>query len=137
MAQAVANKIPAEAMHLIESPNFASVATLMDDGSPHASTVWIDAEDGQLVFNTAEGRLKPANIRDDCRIAIAVHNEENPYEQLMIRGKAQLDHSGAEEHIDALAKKYLGKDTYPWRQPGEKRVKVRLIPEKVNYSPGG
>jgi hypothetical protein len=87
-----------------------------------------------MVFNTAEGRLKPENIREDCRIAVAIHNEENPYEQLLIRGRAHLEHEGAEEHIDALAKKYLGKDEYPWRQPGETRVKVRVIPEKVSYS---
>ncbi len=133
-AEAVA--IPREAQHLFAEPNFASVATLMEDGSPHASTVWIDIEDGEPVFNTADGRVKPQNLERDPRIAIAIHNEDEPYEQILVRGEATLDHDGAEEHIDALAKKYLGKDTYPFRQPGERRVKVRVTPESVNYTPG-
>ena len=134
--QAVAKRIPTEAIHLLEGRNFATVATLMEDGSPQASTVWIDVEDGEPVINTAEGRLKPRNIRENDRVAIVVHDEDDPYEQLQIRGRAELDHEGAEEHIDALAKKYVGKDRYPWRQPGEERVKIRIVPERVSYTPG-
>lgn len=129
-------RVPEQAEHLLEGENFATVSTVMEDGSPQVSTVWIDAEDGEVVFNTAEGRVKPRNIRRDPRVAISVHDEEKPYEQLLIRGEAELDHEGADEHIDFLAKKYLGKDTYPFRQPGEKRVKVRVKPEKVSYTPG-
>lgn len=127
-------EIPAEAKHLLEGKTFAHVATLMDDGAPQVSPVWIDEEDGLVVFNTAEGRLKPKNLRRDPRVAISVTNPENPYESLLIRGRAtELTHDGADEHVDALAKRYMGVDEYPLRQPGEERVVVRVEPEKVQH----
>ncbi len=126
--------IPAEAQHLLGGKNFAHVATVMEDGSPQVSPVWVDSEDGMVVFNTAEGRLKPKNLRRDPRVAISITNPENPYESLMIRGKAvELSHEGADAHIDALAKRYMGVDEYPMRMPGEERVIVKVEPERVHY----
>jgi PPOX class probable F420-dependent enzyme len=127
-------EIPAEAQHLLGGKNFAHVATLMEDGSPQVSPVWIDFEDGLVVFNTAEGRLKPKNLRRDPRVAVSVTNPENPYESLLIRGKVvDMTQEGADEHIDALAKRYLGADEYPMRQPGEERVIVKIEPERVQH----
>lgn len=127
-------EIPAKAKHLLEGKTFAHVATLMEDGAPQVSPVWIDEEDGLVVFNTAEGRLKPKNLRRDPRVAISVTNPENPYESLLIRGKAtELTREGADEHIDALAKRYMEVDEYPLRQPGEERIVVRVKPEKVQH----
>jgi PPOX class probable F420-dependent enzyme len=127
-------EIPAEALPLLEGKNFAHVATLMADGSPQVSPVWIDVEDGVIVFNTAEGRLKPDNLRRDSRVAISVVDQENPYESLLIRGTVtEMTQDGADEHIDALAKRYMGVDEYPLRQPGEERVIVKIEPEKIQH----
>ncbi len=127
-------EIPAEAQHLLGGKNFAHVATVMEDGSPQVSPVWIDSEDGLVLFNTAEGRLKPKNLRRDPRVAISITNPENPYESLLIRGRAvELTHEGADEHIDALAKRYMGVEEYPLRQPGEVRVIVKVQPQRVQH----
>jgi PPOX class probable F420-dependent enzyme len=127
-------EIPAEAEHLLGGKHFAHVATLMPDGSPQVSPVWVDIEDGLVLFNTAEGRLKPENLRRDPRVAISITDDENPYENVLIRGKAvELTHDGADEHIDALANRYMGVDEYPLRQPGEERVIVKIEPEKVQH----
>lgn len=127
-------EIPAEAQHLLKGKHFAHVATLMPDGSPQVSPVWVDVEDGQVLFNTAEGRLKPQNLRRDPRVAISIVDDENPYESMLIRGKAvELTQEGADDHIDALANRYMGVDEYPLRQPGEERVIVKIEPEKVQH----
>jgi PPOX class probable F420-dependent enzyme len=126
--------IPEDAKHLMHEKTFAHVATLMADGSPQVSPVWVDEVDGMVVFNTAEGRLKPENLRRDARLAISITNSENPYESLLIRGKAvELTQEGADEHIDALAKRYMGVDEYPLREPGEERLIVKVEPDKVMY----
>jgi PPOX class probable F420-dependent enzyme len=126
--------IPAEAQHLLGGKNFAHVATVMEDGSPQVSPVWVDSEDGLVIFNTAEGRLKPKNLRRDPRVAVSITDPENPYESLLIRGRAvELTHEGADAHIDALAKRYMGVDEYPMRQPGEERVIVKIEPERVQH----
>jgi PPOX class probable F420-dependent enzyme len=127
-------EVPAEAKHLLQGKNFAHVATVMPDGSPQVSPVWIDEQDGLVVFNTAEGRLKTENLHRNPQVAISITNPENPYENVLIRGKAvELTHDGADEHIDALAKRYMGVDEYPLRQPGEERVIVKIEPEKVQH----
>ena len=127
-------EIPTEAKPLLQGKTFAHVATLMADGSPQVSPVWIDEEDGLVLFNTAEGRLKPQNLRRDPRVAISIVNPDNPYESLLVRGRAvELTHEGADEHIDALAQRYMGVDEYPLRQPGEERVLVKIEPEQVQH----
>jgi PPOX class probable F420-dependent enzyme len=118
---------------LLQAKNFANVATLRSDGSVHAVPVWVDLQDGRPVVNTAEGRAWPRNLERDPRITITVQNLENPYEYLMVRGRvSERTHEGADEHIDSLAKKYLDKDSYPFRQPGEQRLIIRIDPEQVH-----
>lgn len=118
---------------ILEAPNFASVATVMPDGAPHVSTVWIDVDGDDVLFNTAEGRVKTANIRRDPHVSISVFDRNDPYEQVVIHGMVvDITHEGADAHIDFLAKKYVGADIYPWRAPGEQRVLVRVRPERVS-----
>ncbi|MCH7512049.1 MAG: PPOX class F420-dependent oxidoreductase [Chloroflexi bacterium] len=117
---------------LFREPNYGHMATLMPDGSPQVSPVWVDMDGDRILVNTAEGRAKPRNVRRDARVAISIYNQENPYSSAFIRGRVvEITHEGAEEHIDKLAKKYLGQDTYPYRQPGDKRVILVIEPEHV------
>jgi PPOX class probable F420-dependent enzyme len=117
---------------LLEAKNFCQVATLRPDGSVHVAPVWVDIEHGIPLLNTAEGRVWPTNLERDPRVTLTVQNIENPYEYVSIRGHvAERTHDGADEHIDALAQKYLGQDEYPYRQPGEQRVIIRVAPEHV------
>lgn len=119
---------------LLEGPNFAHLATLMPDGSPQVTPVWVDVDaDGtHVLVNTAEGRVKPRNVRRDPRVALSVANQENPYQMVSIRGRVvEITHEGADAHIDKMAKKYLGQDTYPFRRPGERRVILKIAPEQV------
>lgn len=119
---------------LLEGPNFAHLATLMPDGSPQVTPVWVDVDaDGtHVLVNTAEGRVKPRNVRRDPRVALSVANQENPYQMVSIRGRVvEITHEGADAHIDKMAKKYLGQDTYPFRRPGERRVILKIAPEHV------
>ena len=127
--------IPDEAKHLFENKDFAHVATLNADGSPQVSAVWIGLDGDLVTFNTAEGRLKTKNLRRDGRVAISIANQENPYENLIIQGKVvEMTNDGADDDIDALAKRYLDADSYPFRQEGEERVIVKIEPEKVNHT---
>jgi len=88
-----------------------------------------------VISNTAEGRLKERNLARDPRVAVSVTNPENPCESLLVRGRVvEIAREGADEHIDALAKRYLGVDEYPGRQPGEVRVIVRIRPERVQHA---
>ena len=116
-----------------EGQNFAAVATTMADGSPQVSLVWVDSDGENIVINTAEGRLKTNNIRRSGEIALAIADSNNHYKQAMIRGKIVEDtHEGADEHIDLMAKKYLGQDKYPFRGPDEQRVIFKIKPEKIS-----
>lgn len=118
---------------IIDAPNFASVATLMPDGSPQVSTIWIDRDGDDVLFNTAEGRVKTDNLRRDGRVAISVFDQRDHDEQVIVRGTVvDMTTEGADEHIDFLAKKYLGADSYPFRDPGEQRVIVRVRPDHVS-----
>ena len=117
---------------IAENPYVATATTLRQDGSPHNTIVWVDAEDGVVTFNTAVGRAKERYLRTDPRAAITVVDPEDAYRWVTVSGPAQLTTEGADEQIDHLAKKYLGKDEYPWRSPEEQRVKVRITPENVD-----
>jgi PPOX class probable F420-dependent enzyme len=114
----------------IEGPNLAFLAEVMEDGSPHVSPVWIELENGHLTFNTAVGRLKERNMRLDPRVAISIADKDDPYDKVDIRGRVVeiVEGEEADRQIDRLAKKYTGRDTYPWRRPGEVRVKVLVEP---------
>jgi PPOX class probable F420-dependent enzyme len=125
-------ELPELAKKLLAGKNFATIATLMPSGAPQASVIWIHVEGDTIVFNTAEGRIKPNNVRRDARVAITVHNAENPYQQAMIQGHVtELVHEGAEDHIDAMAKKYMDLDSYPFRVEGEQRVIIKIVADKV------
>ena len=118
---------------IIDAPNFASVATLMPDGSPQVSTIWIDRDGDDVLFNTAEGRVKTDNLRRDGRVAISVFDQQDHDEQVIVRGTVtDMTTEGADVHIDFLAKKYLGADSYPFRDPDEQRVIVRVRPDHVS-----
>jgi PPOX class probable F420-dependent enzyme len=103
----------------------------MNDGSPQVTPTWVDIEEDIIMVNTAEGRLKHKNISRDPRIAICVVDQNNPYHMVTVRG------IGADQHIDKLAKKYLGVDKYPGPKdyPGQKRVILKIKPERVLYQP--
>ena len=121
---------------LLEGRNFAFVATLMKDGWPQITPTWVDLEDGKILVNTAEGRLKQKNISRDGRVAISVIDQNNPYHMVTVRGRVvEQRKEGADEHIDKLAKKYLSLDKYPLRSPNEKRIIIKIKPERVHYQP--
>ncbi len=117
---------------MIEGKNFASLATLMADGSPQVTPVWVDHEGDLILVNTAEGRLKQRNLSRNPKVALSIFDMSNPYEMVSIRGRViEMTTRGADEHIDKMAKKYLGKDKYPYRKPEEKRVLVKIQPTHV------
>ena len=126
-------KIEGRAEELLKAKNFCHVATLRADGSVHGVPVWVDVQDGQPVLNTAEGRAWPRNLERDPRVTLTVVNGENPYEYVEVRGRvAERTHEGADAHIDTMAKRYMGVDEYPLRQPGEQRVIIRVEPDHVH-----
>ncbi|MGB5545643.1 MAG: PPOX class F420-dependent oxidoreductase [Polyangiales bacterium] len=125
-------QIPESHADILDKPAFAHLSTLMADGSPQSSAVWVDTDGSTIVVNSAEGRLKDRNIRRDPRVAISVTDPENPYRSLMIRGRvARITNAGADDHIDRMAKKYMGVDVYPFRQPEEVRVLYYIEPERI------
>ena len=131
----MATNIPASFKGLFEKKAFAHLATLMKDGSPQVTPVWCDF-DGALVWvNSAKGRVKDKNMRRDERVALSIQDPDNAYRYMEIRGEvAEITEDGADAHIDRLAKKYLGKDRYPYRAPGELRVIYKIRPTKVSTS---
>jgi PPOX class probable F420-dependent enzyme len=125
--------IPAKYRDLFNKKAFASLTTLMPDGSPQTTPVWVDADGDYVIFNSAKGRQKDRNVRRDPRVAMAIIDPDNPYRYLEIRGKvAEITEQGADSHIDKMAKKYLGQDKYPYRQPGEVRVLYKIRPEHTS-----
>jgi PPOX class probable F420-dependent enzyme len=129
----MSSTIEGRAEELLKAKNFCIVSTLRTDGSVHAAPTWIDVQDGRPVLNTAEGRAWPRNLERDPRVTLTVQNMGNPYEYVAIRGRVEeRTTEGADEHIDALAMKYMGQESYPFRQPGEQRVIVRIDPEHVH-----
>lgn len=111
---------------------FASLATLMPDGTPQVTPVWFDYDGKNLLFNSARGRQKDKNVRRDSRVTMTISDPENPYRYIEVRGRVtDITQEGAAEHIDKMAKKYLDKDKYPFAQPGEVRVLYTVRPEKV------
>ncbi|HTU15770.1 MAG TPA: PPOX class F420-dependent oxidoreductase [Solirubrobacterales bacterium] len=130
-------KIPDDAVHLLEGQHLAHVATLQADGSPQVTPVWIGHEGDLVTFNTAKGRLKEKNLKRDPRVAISIVDADSPYVPLVIQGKVvEITEEGADDDINALAKRYLNEDVYPFRQPGEERLIVKIEPEKASYNNG-
>ena len=112
--------------------NFASFATLMRDGSPHVAPTWVDYDGDMVLINTVAGRIKEKNANLDRRVALSVYDSSNPYNMVTIRGRVnEIAEQDADADIDRLAKRYLGLDSYPFRIPGEKRIILKIIPERV------
>ena len=130
----MAAAIPEQYRDLFAKSAFAHLATIMPKGQPQLTPVWCDLEGGLIRVNSAKGRLKDRNMRRDARVALSLQDPDNAYRYLEVRGRvAEITEQGAEAHIDALAKKYLGKDQYPFRQPGEVRVIYKIAPERFSF----
>ena len=128
--------IPETHLDILEKRSFAHVATLMPDGSPHVTPVWVDHVDGEYVrFNTARGRRKERNIANDPRVGVSVIDPEDPYRFVSVRGEATMTEEGAVDHINELAAAYMGVDEYPHHgeEDGE-RVLVRISPDSVTHT---
>ncbi len=124
--------IPESHAAIFKGKSLAHIATVMTDGSPQVTPVWVDLEDGQVVFNTAEGRTKARNLGLNSKVALSVTDEANPYRYIQVRGTVvERTTEGADAHIDRMAKKYLGVDSYPGRNPAEQRVIFRIRPDRV------
>lgn len=125
--------IPEPFKDLFTKRAFAHLATLMSDGTPQVTPVWCDTEGPYIRVNSAKGRVKDKNMRRNKKVALAIQDPENPYRYLAVQGEVvEITEGGADDHIDALAKKYLDKDKYPFRQPGEVRVIYKIRPEKAS-----
>ena len=121
---------------LLNGKNLVFLATSMPDGSPQVTPVWGDFEDSHIRINTAEGRLKHKNILRDPRVAISVVDSKNPLDMTSIRGKVvEIIPDYEYKHADFLTKKYLGKEKYPFKRPDEKRIILKIIPEKILVLP--
>jgi PPOX class probable F420-dependent enzyme len=126
-------KLHPKAKEFLDKNPYVGVATtLREDGSPHSTIVWVDVEGDKVSFNTARGRVKPRNLERDPRASLTVVDPDNAYRWVAVSGPAEMTEEGADAQIDKLAKKYLGKDEYPWRNPEETRLKVLIEPEKID-----
>jgi PPOX class probable F420-dependent enzyme len=131
--ESMAQVIPEKYLDLLEKQAFGNLGTLMKDGSPQVTPVWVDYDGKHVRINSAKGRVKDRNMRRDPRVSIALQDPANPYRYLEIRGRVvEITEKGADDHINKLAKKYLGKDVYPFPQPGEVRVLYKIEPQKVS-----
>ena len=124
--------IPEKYVDLFEKQAFGNLGTLMKDGSPQVTPVWVDFDGKHVRINSAKGRVKDKNIRRDPRVAITLQDPANPYRYLEVRGRVvEITENGADDHINKLSQKYLGKPVYPFRQSGEVRVIYKIEPEKI------
>jgi PPOX class probable F420-dependent enzyme len=126
--------IPEKYLDLVQQKKaFANLATLMPDGSPQVTPVWFDYKDGRLRVNTAKGRVKARNMQEGAPVALAIMDPDNPYRYVQVRGRVKrVAEQNANAHIDSLAKKYLGKDKYPWARPDEVRVIYEIEPTSAS-----
>ena len=128
----MAPKLPLKAIKLIEGKNFAFLASLMRDGSPHVTPLWVDREDDVVLVNTSVGQTTQRNMKRDPRVSIAIVDHDNPYDRVIILGRVKVQsQEGAEEHIDKLAKKYTGANKYQRSSPTEKRTTIKIEPTRI------
>jgi PPOX class probable F420-dependent enzyme len=128
----MADTLSTKARELIARPVLASLATLNPSGSPQITPLWIDLDGDDVVLNTAQGRIKARNLEQDARVAVSVIDPDDPYNVVAFSGTVtDVSTEGADEHIDALAKKYLGVDSYPMRREGEVRIKVTVRTDRI------
>jgi PPOX class probable F420-dependent enzyme len=122
--------IPDNCLHLLTTKKaFANIATVMKDGSAQVTPIWFDYADGKIRVNTARGRVKARTLCPGARVALAISDPDNPYRYLQVPSRVlNVTDEGADTHIDSLAKKYLGQDRYPFRQPGEVRMRCEIEP---------
>ena len=126
-------KLTEKQADLLRGRNWGTVTTLRADGSPHSTPVWIDTDGESVLFNTTVGRAKERHLRRDPRVSVVVlpaEDQQSGY--VSVTGTAELNEEGAVDHIDKLAKKYIGQDKYPYLQPGERRIIVKIKPEKID-----
>jgi PPOX class probable F420-dependent enzyme len=131
MATETVSDLPPLVEEVLGTNALAFLATINADGRPHVTPVWVNVEDGTVLINTAEGRVKHRNIERDPRVTLAAHDPDDQYRWVSIQGRARMTTDDADAHIDRLAKKYLGKDRYPWHSPTQHRVKVTIEPERI------
>jgi len=125
-------KLTEGAIKLIDGKNFAYLATLLPDGSPHVTPMWVDHEGDMLLMNTAIGRIKQKNITRDPRVSITIVDSNNPYDRTIIHGRVvNQTEQGADAHIDKLAKKYTGANKYQKTSPNEKRIIIKIEPLQI------
>lgn len=130
----MAKIIPEQYLDLFDKKTFANLATVMPDGSPQVTPVWVDFDGSHIIVNSARGRQKDRNMKRNRTVAIALSDPENPYRYLEVRGRvSEITEEGASEHIDKMAMKYLGLEKYPNRKPGEVRVLYKVEPQHVTF----
>jgi PPOX class probable F420-dependent enzyme len=128
--------LPQSVKKILEDKAYGHVITYGPSGKPQVTMVWVDVDGDDVVFNTAEGRLKPKNLKRDPRVIVSVQDRNDPQSYMVFHGNATVSEAGADAHIDKLAKRFLGADKYPFRQPGEKRLMVRVKPDRIGgYGP--
>lgn len=127
----MATKLTPNAIPLIEGDNVGVLATLMPDGSPQVTSVWVDHDGDIVLINTAVRRVKQKHTVRDGRVMLAITDSNNPYDRIIIRGRVKQTYEGSESHIDKLAKKYTGADKYLRASPTEKRILLRLEPQRI------
>jgi PPOX class probable F420-dependent enzyme len=126
------DKLSDKARALLARPILATLATVAPDGGPQVTPLWIEVDGDDLLVNTAQGRIKARNLDRDHRVAVTVLDPDDPYNVVVVRGTVtDVTTDGADAHIDRLAKKYLGVDEYPMRQPGEVRLKIRIRTDRI------
>jgi PPOX class probable F420-dependent enzyme len=123
--------LPESVKRVLEDKAYGHVITFSPSGQPQVTMVWLDVEGDEVLFNTAEGRKKPQNLRRDPRVIISVQNRNDLQSYVVLHGTATVAEAGADPHIDKLAKRFLGQDKYPFRQPGEKRLIVRMKVDRI------
>jgi len=128
--------LPQSVRKIMQDKAYGHVVTFNADGKPQVTMVWMDVDGDEVLFNTADGRLKPRNLRRDPRVIISVQDRNDPQSYMVFHGKASVTEAGADDHIDTLAKRFLGADKYPFRRPGEKRLVVRVKVDRIGgYGP--
>lgn len=129
-------KLPDSVRKILQDKAYGHVITFNAEGKPQVTMVWADVDGDEVTFNTAEGRLKPQNLRRDPRVIVSVQDRNDPQSYMVFHGKATVSEAGADAHIDKLAKRFLGADKYPFRRPGEKRLIVRVKADRIGgYGP--
>jgi PPOX class probable F420-dependent enzyme len=123
-----------KARQRLSDPNLGFLATIMKDGSPQVSPIWVDVDGDHVVFNTAKGRVKEQNLRRDPRDSISIDDKDDPKTKVDILGPDvdMVEVDEADAHLDKLAQKYLGKEKYPGHKEDEKRVIVKIEPETIS-----